>query len=357
MTVTSSACDPQTGSCVETKQNTACPHGCDGAACKAPPPPPPPPAPSVSFWDDALLGGTPITKAAAVSRFAAGATTVQVGPFAIRQRARTCNATTGCAAWLYPKAVTFAYMSYELWIPGPGWSPQKSCFQFKSAAYQPLEGTMAFVVGQGGQINLQLSSNPTGNVTCTNVSAATAPCGSFSSIGASPTGGKSCNLPNPSGAGFDPLVYPASVTLYDSTQTKGSALAISLLVTDKYVYGRSKTKSEPESNGSYSEVEYALYGSLDGSPIPGDATPSCTPTTCGAQGKTCGSIPDGCGGTLSCGACSYPYSCGSSNTCVLPPNCNLQPCYGPATVAYTCCSPGQVTCANGKGCTCYDACY
>src|SRR5436309_2535217 len=34
---------------------------------------------------------------------------------------------------------------------------------------------------------------------------------------------------------------------------------------------------------------------------------SCTPTTCAAQGKTCGSIPDGCGGTLTCGSsCSSP---------------------------------------------------
>src|SRR5262249_43613048 len=30
---------------------------------------------------------------------------------------------------------------------------------------------------------------------------------------------------------------------------------------------------------------------------------SCAPTTCAAQGKNCGSIGDGCGGTLSCGAC------------------------------------------------------
>jgi acid phosphatase len=34
-----------------------------------------------------------------------------------------------------------------------------------------------------------------------------------------------------------------------------------------------------------------------------DAGSGCTPTSCSAQGATCGSIPDGCGGTLSCGAC------------------------------------------------------
>jgi phosphatidylinositol-3-phosphatase len=36
----------------------------------------------------------------------------------------------------------------------------------------------------------------------------------------------------------------------------------------------------------------------------------CTPTTCAAQGKTCGNIPDGCGGLVGCGSCTSPLSCG-----------------------------------------------
>jgi hypothetical protein len=42
------------------------------------------------------------------------------------------------------------------------------------------------------------------------------------------------------------------------------------------------------------------------------------PTTCAAQGKNCGSIPDGCGGTLSCGTCASPQTCGGggvANVC------------------------------------------
>jgi hypothetical protein len=35
---------------------------------------------------------------------------------------------------------------------------------------------------------------------------------------------------------------------------------------------------------------------------------TCTPTTCGALGKTCGSVPDGCGGTLDCGTCGGSYT-------------------------------------------------
>src|SRR5439155_11757408 len=37
---------------------------------------------------------------------------------------------------------------------------------------------------------------------------------------------------------------------------------------------------------------------------------SCTPTTCAAQGKNCGTISNGCGGTLSCGTCTAPQTCG-----------------------------------------------
>jgi hypothetical protein len=38
---------------------------------------------------------------------------------------------------------------------------------------------------------------------------------------------------------------------------------------------------------------------------------TCTPTTCVAQGRTCGSIPDGCGGSLTCGSCPGTQICGS----------------------------------------------
>jgi hypothetical protein len=38
--------------------------------------------------------------------------------------------------------------------------------------------------------------------------------------------------------------------------------------------------------------------------------PACVPTTCAAQGATCGDLPDGCGGTLKCGGCSGGDTCG-----------------------------------------------
>jgi GH18 family chitinase len=84
---------------------------------------------------------------------------------------------------------------------------------------------------------------------------------------------------------------------------------------------------------------------------------SCTPTTCAAQGKDCGSISDGCGGTLSCGSCSSPETCGGgsvANVCGCTPtatcggmNCGSIPdgCGGSISCG-TCTSPA--TC-GGSG--------
>ena len=41
---------------------------------------------------------------------------------------------------------------------------------------------------------------------------------------------------------------------------------------------------------------------------------TCVPTTCAAQGSNCGTISDGCGGTLSCGTCTSPETCGGAGT-------------------------------------------
>jgi hypothetical protein len=45
---------------------------------------------------------------------------------------------------------------------------------------------------------------------------------------------------------------------------------------------------------------------------------TCTPTTCAAEGKNCGTIADGCGGTLACGSCDEFSECGGggvANVC------------------------------------------
>src|SRR5207244_9689704 len=72
-------------------------------------------------------------------------------------------------------------------------------------------------------------------------------------------------------------------------------------------------------------------------------TAACTPTTCAAQGKNCGTISDGCGGTLTCGVCTAPQTCGGggvANVCgvgVPPP----PPPPPPATALLTVTATGR----------------
>jgi peptidoglycan/xylan/chitin deacetylase (PgdA/CDA1 family) len=85
----------------------------------------------------------------------------------------------------------------------------------------------------------------------------------------------------------------------------------------------------------------------------------CTPTTCAAQGKNCGSISDGCGGTLNCGTCASGQTCSASNVCqasCAPTTCSAQSkncgsipdgCGG--TLNCGTCATGQ-TCSSGNVC-------
>lgn len=61
--------------------------------------------------------------------------------------------------------------------------------------------------------------------------------------------------------------------------------------------------------------------------LPNQPAPTCTPKTCNGA---CGSMPDGCGGTLTCATCAAGQRCTASNTCE-------SPCAG-------------VTCGQGQRC-------
>ena len=66
----------------------------------------------------------------------------------------------------------------------------------------------------------------------------------------------------------------------------------------------------------------------------------CTPSTCAALGANCGSVSDGCGGTLDCGSCSAPQSCGGGGTANQCGGC-------------TGCYPGAVVWCPGAYAYCY----
>ncbi len=61
--------------------------------------------------------------------------------------------------------------------------------------------------------------------------------------------------------------------------------------------------------------------------------PPCEPTTCAAQGKNCGSIEDGCGGTLQCGTCGSGLVCDNTDVCVEPGDKFGSDCYDYAFVS------------------------
>jgi hypothetical protein len=62
----------------------------------------------------------------------------------------------------------------------------------------------------------------------------------------------------------------------------------------------------------------------------------CTLNTCAAAGANCDSIPDGCGGSISCGSCGGTQVC-TNNQCVTPPfdcsTCNCG-CNGTQTACF-----------------------
>ncbi|WP_174464801.1 hypothetical protein [Myxococcus sp. CA039A] len=93
----------------------------------------------------------------------------------------------------------------------------------------------------------------------------------------------------------------------------------------------------------------------------------CEPTTCQAQGKNCGALADGCGGTLNCGTCPSGQSCGAggvANVCACTPIPQATACNGKCGLVPNGCNgswncggcAGTQTCGGGGtpnvcGCT------
>ncbi|MFO0679219.1 MAG: hypothetical protein U0169_22010 [Polyangiaceae bacterium] len=70
--------------------------------------------------------------------------------------------------------------------------------------------------------------------------------------------------------------------------------------------------------------------------------PSCTKRTCGQQNANCGTVSDGCGGTLDCGTCTAPQTCGGAGT----PN----QCGGTGCVKRSCSEAGATCGQVADGC-------
>ena len=70
--------------------------------------------------------------------------------------------------------------------------------------------------------------------------------------------------------------------------------------------------------------------------------PTCTARTCAQQGADCGTVPDGCGGTVNCAPCAPPATCGGGGVAY---KCGISSC------APTSCQAQGIQCGQaGDGC-------
>jgi hypothetical protein len=127
--------------------------------------------------------------------------------------------------------------------------------------------------------------------------------------GNSSTGTVTLNMPAPSGGALVSLSSTTSFATVPQLMTiaAGQTRGTFLVNTTAFTAG---TVSAEISAGKGDTVTAFLTLNA--------ASVTCVPTTCAALNKNCGAIPDGCGGTLTCGACSGSQTCGgggAANVC------------------------------------------
>jgi hypothetical protein len=81
-----------------------------------------------------------------------------------------------------------------------------------------------------------------------------------------------------------------------------------------------------------------------------DGSVSCTPTTCAALGYNCGTAADGCGGTLNCGTCNDPQFCGGGGYDLCGGNNGLNTDGSVPCTPTTCAALGYNCGKAGDGC-------
>jgi hypothetical protein len=92
----------------------------------------------------------------------------------------------------------------------------------------------------------------------------------------------------------------------------------------------------------------------------------CVPTTCSAAGAQCGTISNGCTGTLDCGGCAAGYACDANQCECVPTGCNgrcgivSNGCGGTISCGSCNCTPScsgkKCGASDGCGGTCYGYC-
>jgi hypothetical protein len=247
-------------------------------------------------FDPASCTGAAMTQQQALAYFAPAATEAAIAPYHVKIRSRSCNTLTGCAAW-QPGAWQLST-----------WAGRES--------EQPVDG-MLDVQLVSGTVDLSPRAdfcNPNESISS---------CGSVSAA-------ESCTA-------LDLPITPTNACGGSAGAMLGTTAAtLTGTVTDHCTRLAAHAMDAPDSNGSYTEYEAVLYSTYGSS--------QCQPLTCADAGKSCGTVSDGCGGTLDCGSCGTGASC-ENNVCV------PLPCGGT-------CGPTQVCCYDpieGHD-DCFDAC-
>jgi hypothetical protein len=254
------------------------------------------PAQITDPFDPASCTGAAMTQQQALVYFAPAATEAAVAPYHIKIRSRACNTLTGCAAW--------QQASWQMNTP------------FGMTSEEPVD-SMLYVQLASGTVDLSPRAdfcNPHQELsTCGSVSAPV-----------------TCTAPDL------PITPTNACGGSEPAQLGTSAITLTGVTTDHCTRLAAHAMDAPDMNGSYTEYEAVLYATYGSSP--------CDPLTCAGAGKSCNTMPDGCGGTLDCGGCGSGASC-NNNVCV------PLPCGGR-------CGPTQVCCYDpieGHD-DCFDAC-
>ncbi|WP_375758506.1 hypothetical protein [Corallococcus exercitus] len=121
------------------------------------------------------------------------------------------------------------------------------------------------------------------------------------------------------------VVLPEEVTLVQSTGGTGQpchASGTRIICAAQAIVGSSSTSIslvlKPTELGAFSvsvDADVPVDPTLANNTVTLEGVAGvCTPKTCVELGATCGSVPDECGGTLSCGSCTSPLTCGGGGT-------------------------------------------
>jgi len=117
--------------------------------------------------------------------------------------------------------------------------------------------------------------------------------------GTSATGTVTLASPAPAGgAGVFLSSSNASASVPPSVVVQGGQTSASFTITTSAVSATTSAVITAQYSGSATATLTITTGA------------TCTSTTCAALGKNCGTISDGCGGTLTCGSCTSPQTCG-----------------------------------------------